>query len=176
MKVKLPKNSVKSGDILNHIAQDLKLVANVTIIPDPDFVIFDIESQSSVEYILNHDAIVLIADNGGDVEGYVMYAELPAIVDNQSIYQIDVPEGLPSRTIKTTTGSGILEGVKKLKEWTDNHIKQSFSVDYSKLYILNNPLTEVMSAQHMNIFVKRYGARLLTIEEFKRLETITEQL
>ncbi len=174
IQIKLPRTLVTTGQVLNGIASDLNLMAQPTKTIDNGYVVYEFPDQSLIEDILDHDAVILIASSGGDIFGYIMYAELPYQISDTSIYECIVPEGLADRIAKVCTGTQISLIPKNLSQWCNNHCRQSFSTNYQKIYLLNNPLTSIMSASEMKLFVDGFSAKLLTRGEFGAIGTVTE--
>jgi hypothetical protein len=166
-KVIIPTNLI--GTTLLDVASQLNAVANF-IEPDGNGnTVYIANNQELFETILIESNIILIVDNGGDLENYIMYAELPYQIDSVSIYECEVPEGLQKRTMQVTDGTQILEVVKKLGQWCNANLTQTFSPDFTKIYVNTNPLGDWLTGQEMKIFVDGFNAKLLTRQEYNDL-------
>lgn len=170
--IKLPLSEITSGGNLFVIASNLANVAESKLVDDT-YVYYASKNQQTFESIINHQAILDIVEFGGEIINYIMYAELPFQVDGVSIYNCDVPEGLQKRTMKVTDGSQIVEGVvKKVSQWVNADLQQTFSSDFTKIYVLTNPLNGWLTGSEMVVFVQAFNTRLLTRSEYNQLNVI----
>ena len=172
--IKLPLNKVLKDGALKSIATELNILCQVDKQTNGDYIILSINNQESIESVLTHDNIILIVANGGEIEGYTVYAGIPAIVNGESIYTQEVPEGLQHRQLKICTGSSVNITTKVLGQWVNSNIKQKFSPDYSTIYLSSNPLGDLLKASELKIFVDTFGAQLYTLSQYKTL--ITKEL
>lgn len=171
-KVFLPQAKIKVGGTLNEIASNLTLYGQVEKTIQGDFIVYSTISQELFENVLNHVAIMLIIAQGGEIEGYLMYAQLPFAIGGVSIYEKEVPEGLQKRTMKVTDGTQIIEAVKKLGQWVNADLQQSFSEDFKIIYVETRPLAALLKGSELKIIVDGFEANLLTVKEFRALVTV----
>lgn len=171
MRVILPKNKVLDGQPLYSIANSLNILDGAMKELDENNVYFQIADQSNVEILLTQDNVINIVNNGGEIEGYIMWAKMPYQLDGVSIYEVEVPEGLRNRTMYITTGDAAVKITKKLAQWCDTIAKQYFSDDYQHIYMLSNPQGYILNASELKIFVDVIGASLITREEYNSVDS-----
>jgi len=172
-KVILPKAKIVTGGALNAIANDISLVATINDKESSNGdVVYVVNNQELLEDVLTHDNIITIVIEGGEVEGYIMYAAVPYVIDTTSVYELEVPEGLQYRDIKITDGSQILTMVKKLGQWCDAKLTQTFSTDFQTIYVNTNPLGDWLKGSEMKIFVDGFNAQLLTRKQYQALTVV----
>lgn len=169
VKVYLPKEKVLIGGSLNELASNLQLLGNVDKSSSSVYIIYSSGSQELFEMVLNQAAIELIVVEGGDIEGYLMKAEIPFQIDGVSIYEVEVPEGLQKRTMFATTGEEVIEVVKKLGQWVNADLQQEFSTPPTSIFVSTNPLGDWLKASEMILFINQLNAKLLTLTEFNNL-------
>ena len=174
-RVYLPKDKIKTGGSLNSIANDIQLVANINgKISENGWSVFEVDNQELLEDVLTHDNIMTIIAEGGEITGYIMYAAMPYELNSEIIYNCEVPEGLQFRTIKITDGTQVITAVKKLGQWCNASLQQTFSTDYQTIYVNTNPLGDWLKGSELKLFVDGFNAELLTVAEYKALTIVTE--
>lgn len=168
-KVYLPQSKIKVGESLNEIASNLNLYGDVAKAISGDFIVYSTPSQELFENVLTHAAVMLIISEGGNIENYLMIVKAPHEIGTTSIYGIEVPEGLPNRTMKVTDGTQIVESVKNLSQWVNSNISLTISDDYQHIYLESRPLGNELTGKELAILVNQLGVELLTTKEFKVL-------
>jgi len=178
IEIKLPKTQVLVGGPLNEIANYLNMFGNIADrTPANGDLVYKIKDQSEFEDILTHENIMKIAEYGGDVKGYLMYAAMPFELELDSvnnagvmtpISQVEVPVGLELRSIKVSTGIKTIEVVKNLAQWASSYLAQKFSQDFKTVYVQTIPLGKHLSAKELKIFVDAFAAVLITVKEFDK--------
>lgn len=166
VKITLPRAKALTGGALHTIASDIQLAGNVKKLSSNGDIIFTSDSQEELETILTHSNVITIITEGGEIEGYIMYGEC-----NDTIYTQDVPVGLPNRDMPVldSTAGTTDSVVKKFSQWPDHHLKQTFQSDYSKLYVLSNPLVEYLTGTQLKICVDGFGIALKTRKEYQTM-------
>jgi len=172
IQIKLPVDKILNGGPLAQIVADLMTLADFQKTQSNGHRIYSIKDQNLVEPVLTETNVLKIVEEGGEILDYVMYAEVPFQKAGISIYEVPVPEGLPYREMKVTTGDAIVEAVKNLGQWCDARAKQTFSIDFKKIYLMTNPLGDLLPASELKMFVEGLGAKLLTRTEYNELTVI----
>jgi hypothetical protein len=168
-KVLLPKAKILVGQSLHDIAINLQMIANIEKSFENGFVVYSNPDQSFFEDVLTEATIRTIVSEGGEVEGYIMYAALPF-----DVYSQQVPVGMPKSSMKVTTGSEIVSAQKTFAQWANADLAQTFSQDFQTIYVTTTPLGYAMKGSHIIQIADALNGTFITKQQYESLTVITE--
>jgi hypothetical protein len=162
-KIIFPKTQIGTGGILRDLSFDIVQYANPTVSQNNGDVVYEIPDPSLLYDLMSHDNLMLLVNNGGEIENYTMYAEC-----SDTIYNTEVPEGLPHRTMKVISSGALVSPtpVKKFSQWCNYNLIQTFKSDHTKLYVTTSPHGAPLKGSELKIMVDGFGVKLLSIKEY----------
>jgi hypothetical protein len=164
-KFTFPKEQIKADGILRDLSIDLIQLANPVITQNNGHVIYEVLQPDLVYDLFTHENVILLMENGGEIEDYIMYAEC-----QPNIYNQEVPDGLSYRTIKITDGTTRTTTIKNFSQWASYKLTQTFRNDNSLLYVTTTPLDVAATGTELKLMVDGFGVKLLTIKEYNLLK------
>lgn len=159
----LPRNETNAGNPLYDLANELSRSSDdgkgISRVQNGHLIF-----EGHFMHYLTHDKIMIIANNGGEIQNNLMYGRLPVSVLDQ-----EIPEGLPNRTMKIPGGSTI---VKKFNQWADSHIKLMYDNKYEFFYVSSDPIQQKpLLATQLKVMVDTFGAQLLSMPEYEAIKS-----
>jgi len=170
-KFTFPKTKIGAGQPLNDLVNQLVLFANPTVTQNNGDIVYTVNQPDLVYDLFTHDNVMLLVNNGGQIEDYTMYAECP-----DTIYTTEVPEGLPHRTMKAISGGSLVTPtpVKVFSQWCNYNLIQTFKSDYTKLYVTTTPHGTALKGSELKLMVDGFGINLLSIKDYNAKKANSE--